>query len=180
MGLFLPNTAPFVIGYYGILKAGGVVMALNPAYTPSEVQNLAEESGIRYLMLAASLIQIEPLRQTTPIKRFVVVGETPAKLIAGDISWSDVLECENSEAVTGVQVGPDDPAVFQYSGGTTGTPKCAVGLHRNLVANVYQFRQWLVNTHEGRNRAGRHSLLSRLWYGSGYAFRPSASGLGWC
>ncbi len=61
-----------------------------------------------------------------------------------------MLECENSEAVTRVQLGPDDPAVFQYSGGTTGTPKCAVGLHRNLVANVYQFRQWLVNTHEGQ------------------------------
>ncbi len=59
-------------------------MALNPAYTPSEVQKLAEESGIRYLMLAAqSYPQLEPLRQTTPIERFVVVGETPAKLTAG-------------------------------------------------------------------------------------------------
>jgi acyl-CoA synthetase (AMP-forming)/AMP-acid ligase II len=47
-------------------------------------------------------------------------------------------------------ISPDDPAVFQYSGGTTGTPKCAIGLHRNLVANVYQFDQWLVNTEPGK------------------------------
>jgi len=49
-----------------------------------------------------------------------------------------------------VSVSPDDPAVFQYSGGTTGTPKCAIGLHRNLVANVYQFDRWLVNTEQGK------------------------------
>jgi len=43
-------------------------------------------------------------------------------------------------------VQPDDPAVFQYTGGTTGTPKCAIGYHRNLVANVNQFQHWLINT----------------------------------
>ncbi|QRN83908.1 long-chain fatty acid--CoA ligase [Chloroflexota bacterium] len=151
VGLFLPNTAEFVVGYYGILKAGGVVMALNPAYTPSEVQKLAEESGIRFLMLPAqSYPKLEPLRQATPIERFIVVDDASVNLVTGDISWAKVLESENPEAVTGVQIGPDDPAVFQYSGGTTGTPKCAVGLHRNLVANVHQFRQWLVNTHEGQ------------------------------
>ncbi len=45
--------------------------------------------------------------------------------------------------------GPNDPAVFQYSGGTTGTPKCAIGLHCNLVANELQFSHWLVNTRPG-------------------------------
>lgn len=49
-----------------------------------------------------------------------------------------------------VDINPDDPAVFQYSGGTTGIPKCAIGLHRNLVANVYQFNHWLVNTEPGK------------------------------
>ncbi len=151
VGLLLPNTAEFVIGYYGILKAGGVVMALNPAYTPTEVQTLAAESGIRLLVLAAhSYSRIASLRQSTPIERFIVVGEMEDELPDDDLSWAFLMENGNAEAVTTVQVEPDDPAVFQYSGGTTGTPKCAVGLHRNLVANVYQFRQWLVNTREGR------------------------------
>ena len=151
VGLFLPNTAAFVIGYYGILKAGGVVMALNPAYTTPEVQRLAEESGIRYLILpGSSYPNVEPLRETTSIGRFIVVCSTPSELAAGDVAWEYLMQEGSVEAITGVQVGPDDPAVFQYSGGTTGTPKCAIGLHRNLVANVYQFRDWLVNTREGR------------------------------
>ena len=150
VGLFLPNTAEFVIAYYGILKAGGVVMALNPAYTAAEVQTLAVESGIRFLVLPAqSYLKIESLRQTTPIERFVVVGELENNPAEGDIAWASLMANGNAEAVTNVVVEPGDPAVFQYSGGTTGTPKCAIGLHRNLVANVTQFRQWLVNTQEG-------------------------------
>ena len=58
---------------------------------------------------------------------------------------------ENAEGqAVNIPVSPDDPAVFQYSGGTTGTPKCAIGLHRNLVANVLQFSYWLVNTEAGK------------------------------
>lgn len=150
VGLYLPNTAEFVMGYYGILKAGGVVMALNPAYTSTEVQTLATESGIRQLILSgAAYPQIEPLRETTPIENFIVVGSSPKLLAAEDICWGDLMQKSRDEAISAVHVGPEDPAVFQYSGGTTGTPKCAIGLHRNLVANVYQFRQWLVNTQEG-------------------------------
>jgi len=151
VGLLLPNTAEFVMGYYGILKAGGVVIALNPAYTPTEIQRLAEESGIGFLILSdQSYEKIRPLRKTTPIERFLVVGSASSELAGEDIAWSQLMKEGNGDAVTSVLVSPDDPAVFQYSGGTTGTPKCAIGLHRNLVSNVYQFRQWLVNTQEGQ------------------------------
>lgn len=151
VGLLLPNTAEFVMGYYGILKAAGVVMALNPAYTPTEIQRLAEESGIGFLILSGqSYEKITPLRKTTPIERFLVVGSAPSELAEEDIAWGQLMKEGNGDAVTSVVIDPDDPAVFQYSGGTTGTPKCAIGLHRNLVANVYQFRDWLVNTQEGQ------------------------------
>src|SRR5512139_2259989 len=52
-----------------------------------------------------------------------------------------------------VQVGAEDVAVFQDSGGTTGIPKGAIGLHRNLVSNSLQFRRWLVGLEEGRETA---------------------------
>ena len=151
VGLLLPNTAEFVMGYYGILKAGGVVMALNPAYTTPEVQKLAEESGIRFLILSGqSYEKVEPLRKSTPIEQLIVIGSGSSDLRDEDIHWDQLMQDGKTDAITGVMVGPDDPAVFQYSGGTTGTPKCAIGLHRNLVANVYQFREWLVNTEEGQ------------------------------
>ncbi len=151
VGILLPNVPPFVISYYGILKAGGVVMAMNPGYRPREVQALAEESGIKVLILPEVVFpEVKSFQGQTGIESFVVVGEEPTPLIEGDLTWDLLMTEFAASSPLEVRVGPEDPAVFQYSGGTTGTPKCAVGLHRNLVANVYQFDQWLVNTEIGR------------------------------
>jgi len=150
VGILLPNTSEFVISYYGILKAGGIVMALNPAYRPVEVQKLASESGIRFLILLDSAYdEIGSIISQTAIEKLVVVGGR-TEINADDISWHNLLENFPSGEALEISIKPDDPAVFQYSGGTTGTPKCAVGLHRNLVANVCQFSHWLVNTQPGQ------------------------------
>lgn len=151
VGILLPNSPAFVISFYAILKAGGVVMAINPASRPVEVEQQAVESGIRVLVLLDGVYQaIKPLSLKTDLDSIVVVGGDMAALIPGDISWDTLLEDYAEGEPIDVDVSPDDPAVFQYSGGTTGTPKCAIGLHRNLVANVFQFNQWLVNTEPGK------------------------------
>jgi long-chain acyl-CoA synthetase len=155
VGILLPNTPAFVISYYGILKAGGVVMAINPAFRLVEVEAQAVESGIRILIISDRVYPtLKALAVKTQLESMVVVGDQAADLQPGDLSWEAMLlEHQTGELVT-ISVSPDDPAVFQYSGGTTGTPKCAMGLHRNLVANVYQFDHWLVNT-----EAGKETLL---------------------
>lgn len=151
VGILLPNSTEFVISYYGILKAGGVVMALNPTYRPSEVVALASESGVRVLILDGEVYpSLKAVQDQTHIETMIVVGGKPGPLAAQDYLWQEVLEIVNPGESAGVIISPDDPAVFQYTGGTTGTPKCAIGLHRNLVANVYQFDQWLVNTEQGK------------------------------
>jgi long-chain acyl-CoA synthetase len=151
VGIFLPNIPEFVISYYGILKAGGIVMALNPAYRQPEVKTQAAESGIRFLILPGfSYENVKPIQDETQIERLIVVGEEPIDLASEDLSLTQLLGEYGDGNPVDVTVLADDPAVFQYSGGTTGTPKCAVGLHRNLVANVYQFNDWLVNTKEGQ------------------------------
>jgi len=151
IGILLPNTPDFLISYYGILKAGGVVMALNPAYRPAEVEQLAKESGVRVLVLPNSVYnEIKTIQDKTSIESMVVVGDVKTQLPEQDISFPLLLETYEFGDSVDVTVTPEDTAVFQYSGGTTGTPKCAIGLHRNLVANVYQFNQWLVNTEEGK------------------------------
>ncbi len=151
VGIFLPNIPEFVICYYGILKAGGVVMALNPAYRQPEVKAQASESEIRFLVLPGfSYENIKPIQNETRIERFIVVGDEPFDLASEDLTCSQVLGEYGDGHSVDVKVSADDPAVFQYSGGTTGTPKCAIGLHRNLIANVYQFNHWLVNTSEGQ------------------------------
>ncbi|MDF1520060.1 MAG: long-chain fatty acid--CoA ligase [Brevefilum sp.] len=151
VGILLPNTASFVIAYYGILKAGGVVMAMNPAYRIPEIERLSVESGIRFLVLPEVVYdEIKGMQGNTYIEKLVVVDSRLPELSADDISWEQLIEVYAETGPLEVQVSPDDPAIFQYSGGTTGTPKCAIGLHRNLVANVYQFNHWLVNTEPGK------------------------------
>jgi long-chain acyl-CoA synthetase len=71
-------------------------------------------------------------------------------LAPGDSLLDDLLEAGKSLELSLIQVTPDDTAIFQYTGGTTGTPKGALGTHRNLVANVMQFRHWLVDTQDGK------------------------------
>lgn len=151
VGLFLPNSAEFVISYYGILKAGGVVMAINPAFRSAEVKKLATESGIRFLFLSLKGYQEAlSIRSETEIERMILIGEPAEEIADNDLTWEKLRSEYDTGNAIQVDVGPDDPAVFQYSGGTTGTPKCAIGLHRNLVANVIQFNHWLVNTLPGK------------------------------
>jgi long-chain acyl-CoA synthetase len=151
VGILLLNTPEFVISYYGILKAGGIVMALNPAYRPPEVEQLSVESGITFLILPEyRYAEVKAIQKNTSIHHMVVVDSEKSLLYGNDIVWEDLLEKYRNYPPVGKEISPDDPAIFQYSGGTTGTPKCAVGLHRNLVANVYQFDTWLVNTEQGK------------------------------
>jgi long-chain acyl-CoA synthetase len=108
------------------------------------------DSDIQFLILPGfSYETVKPIQNETSIRRMIVVGERPIDLAPDDITWTQIMGEFTADAPIAVSVGPDDPAVFQYSGGTTGTPKCAVGLHRNLVANVHQFSHWLVNTEPG-------------------------------
>jgi len=150
VGLLLPNTAEFVIGYYATLKIGAVVMAMNPAYRPAEIAQLAEESGLKVLILPAERYDsIKSISGRMELTSLVIVGDWEDQGDAQDVAWNAVLKDFSGGEKVNADVQPEDPAVFQYSGGTTGTPKCAIGLHRNLVANVFQFNRWLVNTRPG-------------------------------
>lgn len=149
IGIMLPNIPEFVITYLGILKVGGVVMALNPHYRPAEVEKLSHESDVKILFLMNTAYQeIKSVQKKTKINTIVSLG-SDIEPIKDDVAWAELLQEFAGEDPINRKITPEDPAVFQYSGGTTGTPKCAVGLHRNLVANVFQFSHWLVNTKQG-------------------------------
>ncbi len=172
VGILMPNIPQFVIAYFGILKAGGVVVAINPLYTAREIQAMAQDAGIKIAIAASPAYpalkeaqpqtQIETVILTSPndylpavlwflynwSKEKKNIGRTQAA--PGDLWFKDLLARYDPEDRPEVKVGPEDVALFQYSGGTTGTPKAAVALHRNLVANALQFRRWLVGTQDGK------------------------------
>ena len=156
VALLLPNTPQFVLAYYAVLKIGGIVVALNPQYKPAEVRFLLEDSQPEAVIcLDAHLDMLRELCKTTPIPLVITTkmddwqtyksAPQAGELGTGQAEYrlNDLLfKRLPAEDLPLPAVEPDDPAVYQYSGGTTGTPKAAVGLQRNIAANVTQFRTW--------------------------------------
>ncbi|MBT3320959.1 MAG: long-chain fatty acid--CoA ligase [Anaerolineae bacterium] len=169
VGIFMPNTPQFVIAYYAVLKAGGVVVASNPLYTATEIAHQANDAGIEVMLVMSNFYKtVKEAQADTKIKTVVVTNlkETlPALtrvlftlavekkgghrieggLPEGDLWMKDLLAKYQPSDRPKLDIGPDDPCLFQYSGGTTGVPKAAVALHRNIVANSLQIKNWMTN-----------------------------------
>jgi long-chain acyl-CoA synthetase len=159
IGICMPNCPEFVLAYFAILKAGGVVVAINPLYTPPEIVQQVNDAGLETLFCAGSLYErIQVARPQTGIRRVVVSGEATPQ--PGDLPFNDLLTAKyakdakefNKESFANLafksEIGSDDIALFQYTGGTTGTAKAAVARHRNLVANTLQFKAWMSTLEE--------------------------------
>ena len=172
VGIFMPNTPQFVMAYFGILKAGGVAVASNFMYGPREIEHQANDSGMEVMIVMTNFYnKIKEVQDKTKIRTLVVTnikeslpsllsflftltkekkGGFRVDLAEGDVWMKDLIEGHTPEDRPKVDVGPDDTAIFQYSGGTTGVPKAAIAMHRNLVANSYQTGSWLANVEMGK------------------------------
>jgi long-chain acyl-CoA synthetase len=171
VGIFMPNTPQFVMAYFAILKLGAVVVATNPLYSPREIEHQANDSGTEVMLVMSNFYtrikQVQPktkirtivvtnLKETLPPMLSFLFGLLKEKkegfrvqLAEGDVWMKDLVDRHKPEDLPKVEVGPDDIALFQYTGGTTGISKGAVALHRNLVANALQIRYWMPNAVEG-------------------------------
>jgi len=174
VGLCLPNTPVYVICYYAVLKAGGIVVNFNPLYAPRELKTQVEDSGTT-IMVTLDLRQIYPkvaaLLDTTPLDRLVVCAMSSLLPGVKSLMFSVLKRSEmasvpndlrhvpferlvaNDGRVRPVEIEPDtDIAVLQYTGGTTGIPKGAILTHTNLVANTDQLFHWIPDVQAGRER----------------------------
>lgn len=173
VGIFMPNTPQFVMAYFGILKAGGVVVATNPLYTPPEIEHQANDSGVEIMFVMTNFYKtIKAAQPKTKIRKLIVTNLketlppilrvlfTLAKekkggfrieggLAEGDIWFQDLLAKHANTPRPQLEIGSDDLALFQYSGGTTGISKAAMAMHRNVVANTLQIKSWMTNLQEG-------------------------------
>jgi long-chain acyl-CoA synthetase len=174
VGIFMPNTPQFVMAFFGILKAGGVVVATNPLYTPPEIEHQASDAGIEYMFVMTNFYNtIKKAQPKTKIRKLIVTNlkETLPPVMRvlfsllrekkggfridgglrdGDVWFQDLLAKYKDAPRPKLEVGPDDTALFQYSGGTTGVSKGAVALHRNVVANTMQMKAWFVTSQDGQ------------------------------
>lgn len=173
VGIFMPNIPQFVIAYFGILKAGGIVVAVNPTYPPDEVLTPVNDANIEIMFTLTRFYKtLTTVREKSKLKKIIVSnikealspvtrllftllkekkgGDHLDALDARDVWMKDLLKKHENSARPTVDISPDDIALFQYSGGTTGVPKGAVALHRNVVANTLQIKSWMPNLEEGK------------------------------
>ncbi len=172
VAIFMPNTPQFIICFYGILKAGAVVVASNPTYTEPELEHQLTDSGaVAIICMSRFYGTVQKVLPKTTIKTVIVTNIkdymspllrilfTLARekkegdrvtLAPGHLKFKDVLTKYPASQRPKVTVTADDKALFQYSGGTTGIPKAAVALHRNMVANTLQIHAWLADCQEGK------------------------------
>ena len=170
VAVMMPNVLQYPAAVFGILRAGYTVVNVNPLYTPRELEHQLKDSGAEAIVIlenfATTLEQVLP---KTPVKHIVVasLGDllgvkglivnfvvrnvkklVPAFNLPGAVRFNDAISHGAGLQMKKVDVGPEDIAFLQYTGGTTGVSKGAMLLHRNVIANMEQVSAWFSPTRD--------------------------------
>ena len=165
VGIMLPNCPQYVIAAFAVLRCGAIVVNVNPSLTQREVLHIARDSGMRTLLTLGSLAPlILAVQVQTSIEDVIVTAleeysttAAPPSRVTGTRALAELVTGEGRPPVTLVPISPDDVAVLQYTGGTTGSPKGAMLTHRNIFANVIQTETF---TYRSRTRGeGRYMMV---------------------
>ncbi len=174
VALMLPNSPHFVIAFFAAAKLGAIVVNNNPTYTARELKHQLVDSGAEIIVLLNTFWpRLREIQEDTSIKRVIVahVYDTlsfPSSVLVKSKlqrqeDWVEVKPEHNifffqhliekyGPTPPKAEVKPDDVALFQYTGGTTGLPKAAMLTHRNLVANTAQVSSWMTKGKPGEEK----------------------------
>ncbi len=166
VALMMPNVLQYPICIFGALRAGYVVVNVNPLYTPRELEHQLKDSGAEVIVILENFaVTLEQVVARTPVKHIVVarLGDmlpfpkgavvnfvvkyvkkmVPAWTLTRAVNFRTALGKGASAELKAVSVQQDDLAFLQYTGGTTGVSKGAMLLHRNILANLAQAHAWI-------------------------------------
>lgn len=166
VALMMPNLLQYPVALFGVLRAGCVVVNVNPLYTPRELEHQLTDSGAEVLVVLENFAHtVERVRDAVPLRHVIVTGlgdllggvkgalvnfavrhvrkMVPAWQLPGHVRLRDALTSGAGKAFVRHQPSADDIAFLQYTGGTTGRAKGAVLTHSNIVANMSQARAWI-------------------------------------
>jgi len=165
VAIMMPNILQYPVVLAGVLRAGATVVNVNPLYTPRELEHQLKDSGADAIFILENFATtLQQVQDKVPTKTVVVcsMGDllgfakglivnfvvrnvkkmVPAYQLPNAIKFLDVLADGLKMKLKPVQVGHDDVAFLQYTGGTTGLSKGATLLHRNIIANMLQSEAW--------------------------------------
>ncbi|MBO9515532.1 MAG: long-chain-fatty-acid--CoA ligase [Variovorax sp.] len=165
VAVMMPNCPQYPIAVAGLLRAGMILVNVNPLYTPRELEHQLKDSGSKAIVVMENFGHtLQQCLAATPVRHIVLasMGDrlglikgwvvnyvvrslkklVPAYSLPGAVRFNDALEKGATRKLQAPALGPDDVAVLQYTGGTTGVSKGAVLLHRNVIANVLQSEAW--------------------------------------
>jgi long-chain acyl-CoA synthetase len=166
VAIMMPNVLQYPVALYGTLRSGYTVVNVNPLYTARELEHQLKDSGAEVIVILENFAHtLETVLARTPVKHVVLasLGDmlgikglivnfvvrnvkkmVPAYQLPGARRFNDVLAEGAGRELKPFQVGHDDIAFLQYTGGTTGVSKGAMLLHRNILANIQQVAGWLM------------------------------------
>lgn len=157
----LPNLLQYPVALLGTLRAGMVVVNVNPLYTPYEMEHQLRDAGAKGIVILANFAHhLEQIMPSTSLQTVIVtaLGDmlgglkgpltnlvvkhikrlVPRYHLPNAVAWKQVLQLGSQTSFSPVKLYQDQAAFLQYTGGTTGTSKGAVLTHRNMVANLTQ------------------------------------------
>ncbi|RZL33163.1 MAG: long-chain fatty acid--CoA ligase, partial [Rubrivivax sp.] len=170
VAIMMPNVLQYAVAISAILRAGFVVVNVNPLYTPRELEHQLKDSGARAIIVLENFAHtLAEVIAATEVKHVVLASmgdllnwwKGPLinfavrhlkkmvpefRLAVGEghtvVRFNEALKHGERLRLKKPQLGPDDVAFLQYTGGTTGVSKGATLLHRNIVANILQVEAW--------------------------------------
>jgi long-chain acyl-CoA synthetase len=165
VAIMMPNCLQYPAALFGVLRAGAIVVNVNPLYTARELEHQLKDSGAEVIVILENFCHVlQAVLPGTGIKHVVVaaLGDllgfkgrlvnfvlrhvkkmVPAWSLPGAVRFNEVLEEGAHQTLQAPEVGQEDIAFLQYTGGTTGLSKGATLLHRNILANLEQSAAWL-------------------------------------
>ncbi|KQZ79145.1 long-chain fatty acid--CoA ligase [Mesorhizobium sp. Root157] len=185
VALMMPNVLQYPVAMMACLRAGYVVVNVNPLYTPRELEHQLKDSGAEAIVILENFAAtLQAAIGKTPVKHVIVasMGEmlgglkgalvnivvrrvkklVPAWSLPGHVKFNAALKAGNGLAFTPVEVSPDDIAFLQYTGGTTGVSKGATLLHRNVLANVAQLALWVEDAYTVKPKPAHLTYICAL------------------
>jgi long-chain acyl-CoA synthetase len=164
VAIMLPNCPQYIVAYFAILRLGAVVVNVNPMYVERELEFQLRDAGAQTIVAARDLLpRLKAVKEKIPLKSMILTDldehvrgeggkEQGAEGGPGVFEYAELLRKGRSQAPPVVSVDPDEVALLQYTGGTTGFSKGAMLTHYNLVSDVVQCVSWNVGGERGKER----------------------------